>query len=157
MAENEAKTRSEQAMQYFLQGYNCSQSVVLAFSDLLTLDRETLCRMSCSFGGGMGRMRETCGAVSGMMLVAGLLYGYPDTGLGGEKTTHYARVQELARRFEEETGSLSCRRLLGIDRQHDDPTPTARTEDFYRKRPCKNLIGMSARILEDYLRTHPID
>ena len=106
--------RGALAKEYFLKGYNCSQSVLLAFSDRTGLDEHFAAKLSSSFGGGMGRMREVCGAVSGMMMVLGILYGYDaaDPTAKEDKTLHYSRVQELARRFREETGSLICRELL---------------------------------------------
>lgn len=145
-------TRKEQAMKNFTDGYNCAQSVVLAFSDLLELDEGTLSRLSCSFGGGMGRLREVCGSVSGMFMVAGLLYGYDGPETGKVKAEHYARIQELAHRFEEKNGSIICRELLGLNVKHDASTPSARTAEYYRKRPCKELIGMAAEILDDFIR-----
>lgn len=145
-------TRKERAMKNFTDGYNCAQSVVLAFSDLLELDEETLSRLSCSFGGGMGRLREVCGSVSGMFMVAGLLYGYDGPETGKVKAEHYARIQELAHRFEEKNGSIICRELLGLNVKHDASTPSARTAEYYRKRPCKELIGMAAEILDDFIR-----
>lgn len=145
-------TRKERAMKNFTDGYNCAQSVVLAFSDLLELDEGTLSRLSCSFGGGMGRLREVCGSVSGMFMAAGLLYGYDGPETGKVKAEHYARIQELAHRFEEKNGSIICRELLGLNVKHDASTPSARTAEYYRKRPCKELIGMAAEILDDFIR-----
>lgn len=142
-------------MENFTRGYNCAQSVVLAFSDLLELDEGTLSRLSCSFGGGMGRLREVCGSVSGMFIVAGLLYGYDGPETGRVKAEHYARIQELARAFEKENGSIVCRELLGLNVKHDESTPSARTEEYYRKRPCKELIGLSADILDRYIQAYP--
>lgn len=149
-------TRKERAMKNFTDGYNCAQSVVLAYSDLLGLEEATLSRISCSFGGGMGRLREVCGSVSGMFLAAGLLYGYDGPETGKVKAEHYARIQELAHAFEERNGSIVCRELLGLKVKHDESTPSARTADYYRKRPCKELIGMSAEILEEYICSHPL-
>lgn len=143
-------------MKNFTDGYNCAQSVVLAYSDLLGLEEATLSRISCSFGGGMGRLREVCGSVSGMFLAAGLLYGYDGPETGKVKAEHYARIQELAHAFEERNGSIVCRELLGLKVKHDESTPSARTADYYRKRPCKELIGMSAEILEEYICSHPL-
>lgn len=143
-------------MKNFTDGYNCAQSVVLAYSDLLGLEEATLSRLSCSFGGGMGRLREVCGSVSGMFLAAGLLYGYDGPETGKVKAEHYARIQELAHAFEERNGSIVCRELLGLKVKHDESTPSARTADYYRKRPCKELIGMSAEILEEYICSHPL-
>ena len=145
-------TRKEKAMAYFRQGYNCAQAVVLAFADLTDMDEATLSRMSCSFGGGMGRLREVCGTVTGMFLVIGLLRGYDGAETGEVKAAHYARIQALAKEFEKQNGSIVCRELLALRQKHrDDPTPEARTEAYYAGRPCAELVGSAAEILENYL------
>lgn len=145
-------TRKEKAMAYFRQGYNCAQAVVLAFADLTDMDEATLSRMSCSFGGGMGRLREVCGTVTGMFLVTGLLRGYDGAETGEVKAAHYARIQALAKEFEKQNGSIVCRELLALRQKHrDDPTPEARTEAYYAGRPCAELVGSAAEILENYL------
>ena len=145
-------TRKEKAMAYFRQGYNCAQAVVLAFADLTDMDEATLSRMSCSFGGGMGRLREVCGTVTGMFLVTGLLRGYDGAETGEVKAAHYARIQALAKEFERQNGSIVCRELLALREKHrDDPTPEARTEAYYAGRPCAELVGSAAEILENYL------
>ena len=145
-------TRKEKAMAYFRQGYNCAQAVVLAFADLTDMDEATLSRMSCSFGGGMGRLREVCGTVTGMFLVTGLLRGYDGAETGEVKAAHYARIQALAKEFEKQNGSIICRELLALRQKHrDDPTPEARTEAYYAGRPCAELVGSAAEILENYL------
>lgn len=149
---NNENKRSEKAMENFLKGYNCSQSVVLAFSDLLDVDEKTLLKLASSFGGGMGRLREVCGSVSGMFIVLGLLYGYDGPETGEVKADHYARIQKLAKRFEEKYGSIVCRELLGLDIKHDSSVPEKRTEEYYKKRPCKEIIGEAAQILDDYLK-----
>ena len=145
-------TRKEKAMAYFRQGFNCAQAVVLAFADLTDMDEATLSRMSCSFGGGMGRLREVCGTVTGMFLVTGLLRGYDGAETGEVKAAHYARIQALAKEFEKQNGSIVCRELLALRQKHrDDPTPEARTEAYYAGRPCAELVGSAAEILENYL------
>lgn len=145
-------TRKEKAMAYFRQGYNCAQAVVLAFADLTDMDEATLSRMSCSFGGGMGRLREVCGTVTGMFLVTGLLRGYDGAETGEVKAAHYARIQALAKEFERQNGSIVCRELLALRQKHrDDPTPEARTEAYYAGRPCAEMVGNAAEILENYL------
>lgn len=144
-------TRRELAMDYFYQGYNCSQALVLAFKDKLNVDEESLAKLACSFGGGMGRLREVCGSVSGMFMVIGLMYGYSTPEKGDVKAEHYSRIQELASRFEKEHGSIVCRELLGLSVKHDTPTPDARTKEYYAKRPCPEIIGSAAQILEQYL------
>ena len=145
-------TRREAAMANFMKGYNCSQSIVLAFADLLDIDEKSLLKMSSSFGGGMGRLREVCGSVSGMFMVAGLLYGYDGPETGQVKADHYARIQELAHRFEEQHGSIVCRELLGLNVRHDVPVPEARTAEYYKKRPCPEIIGDAAEILDQFIK-----
>lgn len=146
-------SRSEQAKAYFLEGYNCAQAVVLAFCDELDMDKETAARMASSFGGGMGRLREVCGSVSGMFLTAGLLCGYSRPGDAEGKKAQYQRVQELARAFQEKNGSIVCRELLNLKQKSDAPTPSARTTEYYKKRPCAELVADAAGILEEMLAT----
>lgn len=141
-------------MENFKKGYNCSQSIVLTFADILPLDRDTLSRMASSFGGGMGRLREVCGAVSGMFVVAGLLYGYEGPETGQVKAEHYARIQDLAHKFEEKHRSIVCREMLELSVKHDAPTPEARTEEYYKKRPCVEIIGDAAQILDEYIKAN---
>lgn len=143
------------AMANFLEGYNCSQSIVLAFADMLPIDRATLLRMASSFGGGMGRLREVCGSVTGMFMIAGILYGYDGPETGQVKADHYARIQELAHKFEEEHGSIVCREMLGLTVHHDEPVPEARTQEYYKKRPCPEIIGDAAEILDQYIKDNP--
>ncbi|MCR5279857.1 MAG: C-GCAxxG-C-C family protein [Lachnospiraceae bacterium] len=149
-------TRREAAMANFMEGYNCSQSLVLAFADMIPVDKATLSKMASSFGGGMGRLREVCGSVSGMFTVVGLLYGYDGPETGQVKADHYARIQELAHRFEETHGSIVCRELLGLSVHHDVPVPEARTSEYYKKRPCPEIIGDAAEILEEYIKENPV-
>lgn len=143
----------EKAKTYFLEGYNCSQSVLLAFHEELGLDPDTAARLASSFGGGMGRLREVCGAVSGMFLAAGLFFGYSDPKDAEAKKAHYARIQQLAETFRQHHGSIVCRELLGLDHKSDAPTPEARTRQYYAKRPCAQLVAEAAGILEEYLRS----
>ena len=144
------------AAQLFLSGCNCSQAVVVAFCDETGLEEDFAKRLSSSFGGGMGRMREVCGAVSGMLMVLGLLYGYTDPGEGDcVKREHYKAVQALAAQFREETGSIICREIL--KNPPADPNPTPRTAAFYQKRPCARMVMTAARILDDYIAEHPRD
>jgi len=141
-------------MENFKKGYNCSQSIVLTFADILPLDSDTLSRMASSFGGGMGRLREVCGAVSGMFMVVGLLYGYEGPETGQVKAEHYARIQDLAHKFEEKHKSIVCREMLELSVKHDAPTPEARTEEYYKKRPCVEIIGDAAQILDEYIKAN---
>lgn len=144
--------RREIAEANFENGYNCSQAVVLAFSDMVNVEPEILAKLASSFGGGMGRLREVCGAVSGMFMVIGLLFGYENE-TGEVKAEHYERVQELARQFEKETGSIVCRDLLGISVKKESPIPEERTPEYYKKRPCKELVGIATEILENFIKT----
>lgn len=131
----------------FRRGYNCSQAVVVAFHEKLGLTEAEAAKMASSFGGGMGRLRSVCGAVSGMLLAAGILYGYDTPGDDDAKGEHYRLVQSLAGRFREEVGSLVCREILG--NPSSDPTPTPRTPEFYATRPCCRLVMLAAKILDD--------
>ena len=147
--------RSERAAQYFLSGYNCAQSVVMAFSDLLGMEEKAAAKLASPFGGGMGRMREVCGAVSGMFMVAGLLYGYDTPGDDVEKKAHYQLVQSLAAKFKESAGSIICREIL--DNPPSDPNPTPRTAEFYAQRPCARLLVLAAEVLDAYIAEHPLE
>ena len=143
------------AADLFLGGKNCAQAVVLAFEDITGLDPVLAAKLSSSFGGGMGRMREVCGAVSGMLMVAGLLYGYAEPGeQDADKKVHYALVQELAARFREEAGSIVCREIL--KNPPSDPNPSPRTAEYYKTRPCARMVMLAARILDDYIAEHPV-
>ncbi len=146
------KTHSELAMAYFKEGYNCAQSVFLSFSDAYDMDFETAIKISSSFGAGMGRLREVCGAVSGMFMVAGVVYGYIDPVDHQKKTEHYERIQYLSKKFEDKNRSIICRELLGLDAGKDKPEPEFRTEEYYKKRPCVDLVGMAAGIMEQYMK-----
>lgn len=144
---------STYAAELFVNGYNCAQAVAVAFSDVTGLDERTSAKLVSSFGGGMGRMREVCGAVSGMLFVAGTLYGY-DTPDDTAKKTHYARVQTLAGKFREQCGSIVCRELL--QNPPSDPNPTPRTEEFYKVRPCARFVMLAAQILDEYIAENPL-
>lgn len=142
---------AKKAMELFSEGYNCSQSVFLAFEDMYDMDRKTALMLSSSFGGGMGRLREVCGAVTGMFMVAGVLYGYDSPTDNENKKLHYERIQYLAHEFEVVNGSIVCRELLGLDVKKEEPTPSARTKEYYKKRPCSQLVGIGAAIMEAYI------
>lgn len=142
--------RIERAANLFTQGYNCSQSVAIAFSDLTGLNVESSAKLASSFGAGMGCLREVCGAVSGMFLVLGILYGYSDPEDVQGKREHYAAVQQLAEKFRAEAGSIICREIL--KNQAANPTPSLRTEEYYAKRPCARMVMLAASILDSYIR-----
>lgn len=145
-------THKEKAIALFKEGYNCSQSVFGAFAEDFGMDVPTAMRLSSSFGGGMGRMREVCGAVSGMFMVAGMTHGYDDPKDFNGKKQHYEYIQQLAAKFKEENSSIICRELLGLDQKGPDaPTPEKRTNEYYKKRPCVEMVACAARIMEEEL------
>lgn len=143
--------KSEKARKLFKQGYNCAQSVFCTFADEVGMDFETALKLSSSFGGGMGRLREVCGAVSAMFMIAGLKHGYITPDNDEIKGEHYERIQKLARIFEEKHGSIICRELLGLDVKHDNPAPSKRTEQYYEDRPCEEFIATAAEIISNNL------
>ena len=146
---------SYQAAELFVNGHNCAQAVAVAFCDVTGMEPSLAAKMASSFGGGMGRMREVCGAVSGMLLVAGLLYGYDENGEKDcLKKAHYQLVQTLAGKFREEVGSIVCREIL--KNPPSDPNPTPRTAEFYKTRPCARMVYTAAKILDDYIAEHPV-
>ncbi len=141
----------EKAEKLFLDGYNCAQSVFCAFSEDLGLDFDTALKLSSSFGGGMGRLREVCGAVSSMFMIAGLKYGYTEPANKEVKTEHYARIQKLAEEFKAKNDTIICRELLGLDVKVDSPIPEDRTAEYYQTRPCQKLVGDAAEIIAAYI------
>ncbi|MBR7132223.1 MAG: C_GCAxxG_C_C family protein [Clostridia bacterium] len=142
-------THGQKAEMLFKKGYNCAQSVLCAYCDELGLDETTAQMIASGFGGGMGRMREICGAVSGMFMVAGLKNGYTDKSEATAKKDTYSQIQNLAAAFKKECGSIVCRELLGLNAgENSGPTPTERTDEFYRKRPCGELCRLACDILD---------
>ena len=137
----------------FKQGYNCSQAVFAAYSDLFGVDEETALKISSSFGGGFGRMREICGAVSGMCMVAGLATGSTDSGDKAAKQHNYEVVQQMVNEFKQTAGSIVCRELLGLDENADtsNTKPDERNKEFYEKRPCSQLVLDAADIIDRVL------
>ena len=150
--EREFGARGTRAKELFLEGYNCAQAVVLAYEDFFDESPEILAQTVSAFGGGMGRLREVCGSVSGMFFVISRLFGYGDPKDTTGKTELYARVQELAERFKKRNGSIVCRELLGLQEKISVPVPEERTQEYYKKRPCPDIIGDAADVLEEYLR-----
>lgn len=142
---------SKRARELFKEGYNCAQSVFCAFADDLGMDFETALKLSSSFGGGMGRLREVCGAVSAMFMIAGLKYGYTSPCDDDAKAKHYALIQELAAKFKHENNSIICRELLGLDVQSQSPIPEKRTEEYYTSRPCEELVASAANIISNHI------
>ena len=145
--------RGKLAERNFKDGCNCTQAVLLAFSDRTGLDAETAMRIASGFGGGMARMREVCGAVSGMFMAAGLILGDDGVPSHEHKRALYAQLQALAAQFRAENGSIICRELLSGTRTASGGVPEERTEQYYRKRPCAELCRCAAEILERYLQT----
>ena len=147
-----AEDRVARAVALFREGYNCSQSVVTAFADLYGFTREQALHMSASFGGGIGRMRETCGAACGMFLLAGLEKCAIEGKDRESKAANYALVQELAGEFKKRNGALRCADLLGLSKKEPVvSTPEARTEQYYAKRPCARMVEEAARIWSEHL------
>ena len=137
----------ELARELHKKGYTCSQAVLCAFMDLLEIDEKTAINISCGFGGGLGKLRETCGAVSGMLMAAGLLYGEGTVDDNKKNTVYYPRVQYLCSRFREMNGSLSCAELLGVNGKQRC-RPEGKT--------CRDMVADAAAILEEYISENPI-
>ena len=158
--------RVEKAKRLFKEeGYNCCQAVVLAYNDIFGLDDKTAASIASGFGGGMGRMREVCGSVSGMVFLSGLLSPADNPSDKAGRTANYALVQEVAAEFKAINGSIICRELLGLagcKPTHAGPTdihgipespePSDRTPEYYKKRPCEELVGISARIIGEKIK-----
>ena len=142
--------KSEIAENLFKEGYNCAQSVVGAFCEEIGMEFSEAVKIISGFGGGMGRMREVCGAVSGMFMVLDAVEGYTSPTDNEAKKELYAKVQKLAGEFKAENGSIICRELLG-GVPSTTPNPTERTPEFYKKRPCGELVKMAADIVADHL------
>ena len=141
------------AAELFLSGYNCAQAVAVAFTDVTGLTEAQAAKMASAFGGGMGRMREVCGAVCGMLMVLSYVYGYDTPGDDVSKKRLYGQVQALAAGFREENGSIICREIL--KNPPSDPNPTPRTAEFYAKRPCAKMVMTAARLLEQFMEENP--
>ena len=143
------------AAELFLGGYNCAQSVVVAFCDVTGLEENRAARMVSAFGGGMGRLREVCGAVSGMFFVLGLLYGYDTPGDDVSKKQLYTEVQALAAKFREICGSIVCREIL--KNPPTDPTPSPRTAEYYKTRPCARMVLTAGQLMDEFIAEHPLE
>ncbi len=144
----------QKAEELFVEGYNCAQAVFAAFCEDMQLPFETALKLSSSFGGGMGRMREVCGACSAMFMVAGLLYGYDSPTDNEAKAVHYARIRDLADAFRKENGSIICRDILKGEAQVGG-TPEKRTDAYYKARPCVRCVQSAAQIMEQYMNENP--
>ena len=143
-------TKAERARALFLEGCNCAQAVFLAFAEE-KMDRETALKIASGFGGGMAGMRGVCGAVSGMFMAYGLLRGPADPSDRAAKTKSYETLRQLAGEFEARNGSIICRQLLGLDPSFKPQPPEPRTDGYYKKRPCPEMVFCAAGILEECL------
>lgn len=139
--------RMTRAGELFRAGYNCCQAVAMTFADVIGLPESEVARLASGFGGGMGRMREVCGTVSGMTMVAGAIAPANDVSDKAAKTANYALVQEMAGEFRQMNGSIICRELLGLSRPEGTPVPSDRTPEYYKKRPCGELCSIAAGIV----------
>lgn len=145
-------SRAEKAKEYFIQGYACSQAVALAFADVAGVEESVISKMMLPFGGGMGRLRLTCGALSGMAAIIGLVFAEAENSPENKKKT-YAIVQELCAKFKAEYGSMLCGELLSgmkVPVQIGGEAE-ARTDAYYKKRSCADMVAYTAQILEEYL------
>ena len=145
--------RQMRAIELFMEGYNCAQAVAMSFADVMGMEEKYCARLSSSFGGGMGRMREVCGAVSGMFMVAGVLYGYEGPEEGEVKKDHYERIQQLAEQFRQKAGSIICRDIL--KNPPSDPAPSPRTQEYYAERPCARMVALAVQCMEQYIAENP--
>ena len=145
-------TRPELAAQLFCQGYNCAQAVAVAFCDVTGLSQAQAAKMASPFGGGFGRQREVCGAVSGMCMVYGILYGY-EVPNADNQLEIYSDVQAMCAQFREKAGSIVCRDIL--KNPPSDPVHSPRTEEYYAQRPCVRMVYLAASILDEYIQAHP--
>jgi C_GCAxxG_C_C family probable redox protein len=145
------EAKAELAREYFMKGYNCSQSVAAAWCDEVGLDLDTALKISCGFGGGMGRMREVCGACSGAFMILGMMYGTEDGKDAAGKKKMYEIIQRFAARFKEENDfdSIICRELLGMD--SGSPVPAPRNGEYYKKRPCPELVALASGLIGEFL------
>ena len=151
--QTDVNERVRLAQEFFMQGYNCTSAVVLAFEDILNVGRDTLERLSIGLGGGVGRLREVCGTVNAMAVVAGTLASIDGKTHQQQKKDTYAIVQELAGAFREENGSIICRELMGLRAgEKQDPMPQERTAEYYKSRPCLKLVACSALIIAEYVK-----
>lgn len=140
--------KGEKAKNLFKCGCNCSQAVAAAFCEETGLDEELTKRLTIGFGGGIGRMREVCGAVSGMAFVISAVYNE-------DKGSIYKRIQDVANEFRKQNGSIVCRELLELTESSISPVPEERTQQYYKKRPCPEIVSIAADILEKYLSNNP--
>ncbi len=159
MDEKELNERVERAVENFMAGYGCCQSVVAAFADLYGLDELQAKRIAAGFGGGVGRLRMMCGAVSGIVMLVGLDCGQTEGSDRDGKSACYKVVQELLAQSEAENGSLICAEILGLnghEKAHSSYVASPRTAEYYKQRPCAAKVESAARIFANYLRSKKV-
>lgn len=139
--------KAELAKMYFQQGYNCSQAVLLSFCDELDIDNDTAAKISLGFGGGIGRLREVCGAFSGIVMAVSIKYADKELDYKNKKDV-YSQIQYLSEKFKEKNGSIICKELLNT--KETGGSPEKRTDEYYKKRPCPEIVATAAAILEEY-------
>ena len=145
-------SKGDIAKEYFEQGYNCSQSVALAFADEVGMDSKLIARLTGGFGGGMGRMREVCGCFSGIVMVLSQACGYTDPKDTEGKKALYEKIRAAAEQFKKDNGSIICKELLGLEKPEKTAQPDARTSEYYQKRPCPLLCKYAAELAEKILK-----
>lgn len=148
-------SKRDVAIALFEEGFNCAQAVAAAFCDEAGVSKETMVKMASGFGGGFGRLREVCGAVSGMVLVANMIFGYDSPTDNEAKMNWYKDIQSIVLEFKSRNGSYVCHELLNLpENAEKSPVPEKRTAEYYKKRPCKEIVGEAADILEKFIAEH---
>ncbi len=148
-------SKREVAIALFEEGFNCAQAVSAAFCEETGMTKDAMVKLSSGFGGGFGRLREVCGAVSGMVIVSNLLYGYESPTDTETKMNYYKDIQSIILEFKERNGAYICKELLNLpENAEKSPVPEKRTTEYYKKRPCKELVGEAADILEKFIAEH---
>jgi C_GCAxxG_C_C family probable redox protein len=149
--------RTQKAKEFFLAGYTCSQAVLMAFAEDVGLEESLAAKISCGFGGGMGGLRNVCGAVTGMFMVANMMYGFETPDNANHKTEHYAAIRELATAFTNEYDTLICKDLLASLPGKLSENPSLRDDEYYKVRPCALYVEKAVAILEEYMANHPVE
>ena len=149
--------RTQKAKELFLQGYTCSQAVLMAFAEDVGLEESVAAKLSCGFGGGMGGLRNVCGAVTGMFMAANMMYGFETPEDADHKTRHYATIRELATSFSNEYDTLICKELLASLPGKLSENPSLRDDEYYKVRPCALYVEKAVTILESYMENHPVE
>ena len=148
-------SKKDIAIALFEEGFNCAQAVSAAFCEETGMSKDAMVKLASGFGGGFGRLREVCGAVSGMVIVANILYGYESPTDNEAKMNYYKDIQSIILEFKARNGAYVCGQLLNLpENDGKSPVPEARTAEYYKKRPCKELVGEAADILEKFIAEH---